>query len=490
MPAGEMDAQFSIGVTNRFALDIEDADDDPLAFIQAALDNSSKKDKDAKKGKNALKSTKGSKEKIVKIDPTPAVTAPEPRKNESSERPGGRGRGRGRGGGGRGRGRGGSTSNGDDNSQSFGGGSKGACRKCNEEGHFARECPNVESAPRTGACHKCNEVGHFARECPKSGPPGGGACHKCAEVGHFARECPQNNQANSGGFGNKGGFGGSGGFGAPSDGFGAPSESGFGTPTDGGFGTPSDGFGAPSSGFGAPSGGFGDDDSSRRGGRGGFRGRGGRGGGRGRGGKGREFDRRSGSDKSSVKASDKREGAGSYNWGTPQDELEASQEQTGFGTPKEAEEYPAEGEDAQGSGTDSAEENKENAQPKEITFAEWKKTQEENRNKPQYNIRLANEGQKLKGLKKLSKPTEEDYAKDGSSTLYFQHKKYEEKLKTSGRVNTVLQLDNLNYGPGENRHMDTRRGRGGKGGRQGGRRDNERQSNQYVLDDTNEFPGL
>ena len=51
-------------------------------------------------------------------------------------------------------------------------------------------------------------------------------------------------------------------------------------------------------------------------------GRGGRGG---RGGK-REFDRQSGSDKSGVKAQEKREGSGAHNWGTVKDEIEGQME--------------------------------------------------------------------------------------------------------------------------------------------------------------------
>ena len=64
--------------------------------------------------------------------------------------------------------------------------------------------------------------------------------------------------------------------------------------------------------------------SSRgRGGRGGFRGRG-----RGRGGSfdnrgKREFDRHSGSDKSGVKPTEKREGSGAFNWGNPADDFAA-----------------------------------------------------------------------------------------------------------------------------------------------------------------------
>lgn len=67
----------------------------------------------------------------------------------------------------------------------------------------------------------------------------------------------------------------------------------------------------------------------RRGGRGGGMGYGG---GRGRGyyengsGRGRQFDRMSGSDRTGVKAVDKREGRGGFNWGTPADQLEGENE--------------------------------------------------------------------------------------------------------------------------------------------------------------------
>jgi len=48
---------------------------------------------------------------------------------------------------------------------------------------------------------RCNELGHFARDCPNSsgggGPRGGGRgamsdirCYNCNEVGHMSRNCP------------------------------------------------------------------------------------------------------------------------------------------------------------------------------------------------------------------------------------------------------------------------------------------------------------
>ena len=47
------------------------------------------------------------------------------------------------------------------------------CYRCQEFGHYAKECPKREQR-KTGAgntqkgkCFHCNEVGHYAQECPK-----------------------------------------------------------------------------------------------------------------------------------------------------------------------------------------------------------------------------------------------------------------------------------------------------------------------------------
>ncbi|KAL1022614.1 hypothetical protein UPYG_G00029900 [Umbra pygmaea] len=133
-----------------------------------------------------------------------------------------------------------------------------------------------------------------------------------------------------------------------------------------------------------------------------MRGRGGvrgvpRGGGRGRGtgrtdgfdarGK-REFDRHSGSDRSSQKGEEKRGGSGSHNWGTVKDEISELDQSNVTEDAPEGEEHPP---------TDS--ENKENevgepkeVEPKEMTLDEWKAQQDKEKSKAEFNIRKANEG--------------------------------------------------------------------------------------------------
>ena len=68
--------------------------------------------------------------------------------------------------------------------------------------------------------------------------------------------------------------------------------------------------------------------------------------------------------------------------------------------------------------SDTATEEKQNDEPQQMTYDEWKKSQEESRTKPQFNLRKV-EGTK-KGMKIVKKPTEEDNEADGS--LFFPKK--------------------------------------------------------------------
>merc|ERR1719318_1462510 len=171
-----------------------------------------------------------------------------------------------------------------------------------------------------------------------------------------------------------------------------------------------------------------------------------------------------------MKSSDKRDGSGAYNWGTPiTDDLAAGEEQGTACPPKDIEENAVDV-DINPDAEVLCDENKENVEEvaEVITFEEWKLKEQQSRSKPEYNIRQANEGEKIKGLKELKKKqTEEEKEEDGS--LYFPKRYYEEKYKTSGREKVHMDL-HFQYNAGDNRHFDSERGRrGGRGGRGRGR---------------------
>jgi hypothetical protein len=68
---------------------------------------------------------------------------------------------------------------------------------CNQEGHFARECPDKpEGGGLTGECFNCGEVGHNKADCtnPRVERAFTGTCNLCGEEGHPARSCPKNPQ--------------------------------------------------------------------------------------------------------------------------------------------------------------------------------------------------------------------------------------------------------------------------------------------------------
>ncbi|XP_063151293.1 intracellular hyaluronan-binding protein 4 [Candoia aspera] len=129
---------------------------------------------------------------------------------------------------------------------------------------------------------------------------------------------------------------------------------------------------------------------SRGGGRGGIQGRG-RGGGMNRSFNGfdqrgkREFDRQSGSDKTGVRAEDKRGGSGPRNWGAAKDDLSELEQTAPMEETAETEETPGAPEGEPPMKIAEGEPAEEVVQ--EMTLDEWKNLQEQNRPKPEFNIR-------------------------------------------------------------------------------------------------------
>lgn len=162
-------------------------------------------------------------------------------------------------------------------------------------------------------------------------------------------------------------------------------------------------------------------DNPRRNGFGGGRGgrRGGPGGGQGGArftGK-REYNRHSGSEKTGIKATDKRDGAGAHNWGKSVDDFNAAPEEelVNGEQPTEAPVEGAEPEAASGeekTGTETEEPKSDEPQLK--TLDEYKREREEKRLATQFNTRKANEGEdktkwkKTYILKKKALPEEEE----------------------------------------------------------------------------------
>jgi plasminogen activator inhibitor 1 RNA-binding protein len=131
----------------------------------------------------------------------------------------------------------------------------------------------------------------------------------------------------------------------------------------------------------------------------------------------RDFDRKSNSDKTGVKPTEKREGFGKSNWGNfKDDEADAWGEET-----RPTEEAPANDENERpvDLSTDEITEVPLNDEPVEeeaqvFTLDEWRKQQEKERVVPQYNVRKAGEGdtqqwQKGYVLKKKNQDEEVEY---------------------------------------------------------------------------------
>lgn len=130
----------------------------------------------------------------------------------------------------------------------------------------------------------------------------------------------------------------------------------------------------------------------------------------------REFDRQSGSDKTGIKAVDKRDGGGAHNWGSIKQDIEdvnkstvadwepeqGTAKDTGktFGTSDDNGNEQQLVKENNTDQTNNNQQQQEDEEAKEITLDEWK-AQRAIRNKPQYNIRKAGEGEDTSQWKKM-----------------------------------------------------------------------------------------
>src|SRR5699024_2253874 len=113
----------------------------------------------------------------------------------------------------------------------------------------------------------------------------------------------------------------------------------------------------------------------------------------------------SGSDKTGVKATEKRDGAGAHNWGKSVDDFTAAPDQDELvngDQPAEPAAEGAEGADANASGEEKTGEGEEAKvdEPAVKTLDEYKREREEKRLHTQFNTRKANEGEDKSKWKK------------------------------------------------------------------------------------------
>mmetsp|Transcript_11250 Transcript_11250/g.34445 ORF Transcript_11250/g.34445 Transcript_11250/m.34445 type:complete len:315 (-) Transcript_11250:1524-2468(-) len=63
----------------------------------------------------------------------------------------------------------------------------GRCFRCNEPGHWTRDCPYKPQESDPNGCYKCGKAGHRAKDCS--------ICFKCRGFGHNPYECVDGQEA-------------------------------------------------------------------------------------------------------------------------------------------------------------------------------------------------------------------------------------------------------------------------------------------------------
>lgn len=178
-----------------------------------------------------------------------------------------------------------------------------------------------------------------------------------------------------------------------------------------------------------------------------------------------------------MKAVDKKEGGGAYNWGTVTDEIDEQLNNTNVSTEEnpdwsgpteEVENQDPSSPKVEGE-TDGAEAGPVEEEPKEMTLDEYKAMQHESRAQQQFKLRKAGEGVdnaqwKKTYLLKKTKEEEEDEEEDEDDEDYDAHRHKKNLVNIEITFN-----DNPRRGRGGRRPRGERGGRGGGFGRGGDR---------------------
>ncbi|XP_055639826.1 plasminogen activator inhibitor 1 RNA-binding protein-like [Toxorhynchites rutilus septentrionalis] len=180
----------------------------------------------------------------------------------------------------------------------------------------------------------------------------------------------------------------------------------------------------------------------------------------------REFDRQSGSNKTGVKAVEKRDGTGSHNWGSVKiDAKDYNNLQADYLSP--------ENDDDKGNISDQTKEEQEvndnkiiiEDELKEMTLDEWKAQIAAARSKPQYNLRKAGEGEDATQWDKM---VALDKKKANTSA------EEENETQKTAKQKQVLEIE-FHFNDGRRGGLMGRsKARTGKGPRNTGRRENEK----------------
>ncbi|XP_061393329.1 SERPINE1 mRNA-binding protein 1-like, partial [Musca vetustissima] len=164
---------------------------------------------------------------------------------------------------------------------------------------------------------------------------------------------------------------------------------------------------------------------------------------------------------SGVKAVDKRDGAGAHNWGSVKDTIDDVNKSTNS---EENGNISGAEKDNESGNEQAAEQTPVEEEVKELTLDEWK-AQQQQRAKPQFNIRKAGEGEDTTKWKKMvvlnsAKVAGKKGGNESEEELEYDPAMYPQRV---GRQQRVLDIQ-FNFNDGRRLGGFGGRGRGGRGG--------------------------